>query len=297
MAPIDTSTRLCAVIGNPVAHSLSPALHNTAFEAAGLDYVYLAFRVEDVPGCLAGMRSLEGFRGMSVTIPHKMAVMPHLDEVVPMAVKVGSVNTITRDEGRLIGSTTDGPGALRAFDEAGVSLEGKRVLFVGSGGAVRAVAFAAADLAQPECITVLGRTPSRVEALVSRLVEHTTANVAGGHLATDLPAAMATHDVVIQGTPLGMVPHPDDTPVAGELFRPGQAVFDMVYRPLRTRFVREAQAAGCTVILGTEMLLNQAALQFEQWTGARAPRDVMRVALLRSGSRGGPRGNRSRGGY
>lgn len=283
MHPIDTATRVCAVIGNPVEHSLSPPIHNAAFEAAGLNYVYVAFRVEDVAACLAGMRAFDGFRGMSVTIPHKLAVMRHLDEIDPMAVKVGSVNTITHEGHRLVGSTTDGPGTLRAFQEAEVSLAGKRIVFVGSGGAVRAVAFAMADLAGAAHITILGRTATRVEGLVGDLRARTGASVAGGSLANDLTEAMASHDIVIQGTPLGMFPHAvDETAIPKMLLRPEHVVFDMVYRPFKTRLLREAEAVGCATIPGLEMLLNQAVLQFETWTGVAAPRDVMRAALVRA---------------
>ncbi len=281
MVKIDTQTRVCAVIGNPVEHSLSPVMHNAAIEAAGLNYVYVAFRVEDVAGCLAGMRALEGFRGMSVTIPHKAAVIAHLDEIEPMAQNVGSVNTITNDDGKLTGSTTDGPGALRSLRDAGVSLDGKRVLFIGSGGAVRAVAFQIADRTRAERITVLGRTPARLEKLIADLEAKTTVRVEGGYQGSDMEAAMASHDVVIQGTPVGMYPDSvNDTPVDAALFRPEQVVFDMVYRPLETRFIREAAAAGCKTVLGVEMLVNQAVYQFERWTGVDAPVKVMRDALI-----------------
>ncbi len=280
MRVIDAHTRLCAVIGHPVGHSLSPRMHNAAFEAAGLNYVYVAFDVTDVAGCLTGMRALPSFRGMSVTIPHKRAVMDYLDDIDPMARHVGSVNTITHENGRLIGSTTDGPGTLRAFEDAGIALEGRRVLFLGAGGAVRAVAFAMAVSASPAHITVLGRTAPRVAELVEDLQSKTGADVRMGDLATGLANAMATHDIVIQGTPIGMYPHPDESCVPAELFRPEQAVFDMVYRPLRTRFIRDAEAAGCRTLVGVEMLLNQAVLQFERWTGVPAPRDAMRDALL-----------------
>jgi shikimate dehydrogenase len=272
---------MCAVIGNPVEHSLSPLIHNAAFEAAELNYVYVAFRVEDVPGCLAGMRAMDGFRGMSVTIPHKVAVMEYLDEMDPMALEVGAVNTIVHEKGRLVGSTTDGPGTLRAFEEAGVSLAGKQILFLGAGGAVRSVAFAMADRARPARLTILGRTLSRVGSLVDDLAARTGVKVEGGSLATDLDRAMATHDVVVQGTPVGMYPSGMDATVAPpRLFRADQVVFDMVYRPLKTRFLQDAEAAGCRTVLGVEMLIHQAALQFETWTGVAAPTDVMRAALV-----------------
>jgi len=281
MRSIDTATRLCAVIGYPVEHSLSPLIHNAAFEAMGLNYVYIAFRVEDVRGCLSGMRALPSFRGMSVTIPHKVAVMEHLDDIDPMARTVGAVNTITNEGGRLIGSTTDGPGTLRAFEEAGLSLKGKHVLFLGAGGAVRSVAFAIAQLANPGRVTILGRTQSRIESLVSDLVARTGVPVQGGSLRDDLADAMAAHEVVINGTPLGMYPTSlADTPIRQSLLRSHHIVFDMVYRPLKTRLVREAGAVGCKVLPGTEMLLNQAALQFEAWTGLPAPTGVMRDVLL-----------------
>jgi len=281
MPRIDTATRVCAVIGNPVGHSLSPAMHNAAFQAAGLNYVYVAFQVEDVGACLAGMRALPSFRGMSVTIPHKVAVMPHLDEIEPLARQVGCVNTVTNEDGRLLGSITDGTGTLRAFAEAGVSLQGKRVLFLGAGGAVRAVAFAMATVAGVGAITLLGRTPERVEKLGRDLAESTEIPVSWRDIVRDAEDAMAAHDVVINGTPMGMYPDAvERTSVPAHLFRAGQVAFDMVYRPQRTRFILEAEAAGCRTILGLEMLVNQAELQFERWTAQAAPKGVMRRALL-----------------
>jgi len=281
MRVIDTATKLCAVIGNPVEHSLSPAIHNAAFQAANLNYVYLAFHVANVQACLDGMRALPSFRGLSVTIPHKAAVMPFLDEIDPMARFVGSVNTVTNEQGRLVGSTTDGPGTLRAFREAGVSLAGQRVLFLGSGGAVRAVAFAIALDKSAAAITILGRTPERVDLLARDLREKTGTPVETGALTNDLAKAMETHDILIQGTPTGMYPDSIGQSLVPEaLLKPHHVVFDMVYRPLETRLVREAKQTGCRVVLGSEMLLNQAVLQFELWTGLPAPLNDMRRALV-----------------
>lgn len=280
---IDTSTQLCAVIGNPVGHSLSPAMHNAAFRALGLNYVYLAFEVEDVGACLAGMRALPSFRGISVTIPHKMAVLPHLDEIDALARHVGCVNTITNARGRLHGTITDGLGTLRAFAESNVSTQGRRVLFLGAGGAARAVAFAMAEEGGASAITLLGRTPARLKELAEDLRMNTHCLIDTGGIVEDLPGAMASHDIVVQGTPMGMYPdHVGVSPVAPELFRAGQIAFDMVYRPLKTCFIQHAESAGCISILGYEMLLHQAVLQFELWTGAAAPVGVMREALLKA---------------
>lgn len=279
MHAIDTSTKLCAVIGNPVAHSLSPRMHNAAYRAAGLNYVYLAFHVEKVAAFLDGVRAMPSFRGVSVTIPHKREVMAHLDDIEPMARHVGSVNTITNENGRLVGATTDGPGALRSLTEAGINLTGRRVLFLGSGGAVRAVAFAVAEMSTASHITILGRTVSRVDELVADLHAANQTRVAGGSLERDLRDAIASHDIIIQGTSVGMEPNENETCVPKDLLCPGQIVFDMVYRPHETRLIREARAAGCQVVHGIEMLINQAALQFERWTGVACPIDAMRESV------------------
>jgi shikimate dehydrogenase len=283
MPTINAETRLCAVIGNPVGHSLSPTIHNAAYEALDINFAYLAFRVDDVGAFLQGMKSMPGFRGVSVTIPHKLAVMAHLDSIDPMAEKVGSVNTITREDDRLIGSTTDGPGTLRAFEEAAVSLEGKRVLFLGAGGAVRAVAFAMCESGAPERVTLLGRNPERVAPLANDLREKTGVSIAQGTLADDTLQGLAEHDVIIQGTPVGMAPDREgQTCVPAQALRQDHVVFDMVYKPLKTRLVQDAEEAGCTVISGIEMLIQQGALQFERWTGQPAPVDAMRSAALRA---------------
>ena len=279
MDTFDTSTTLCAVIGNPVAHSLSPRMHNAAYRAAGLNFVYLAFHVEKVAPFLDGVRAMPSFRGVSVTIPHKRDVMPHLDEIEPMARHVGSVNTITNDNGRLTGSTTDGPGALRALTEAGVNLTGRRVLFLGSGGAVRAVAFAVAEMTTVSHVTILGRTSAHVQELVADLHAADLSRASGGVLDRDLRDAIASHDIIIQGTSVGMEPNDGETCIPKDLLCPGQVVFDMVYRPHETRLLREAREAGCRVVHGIEMLLYQAALQFERWTGTACPIDAMRGAV------------------
>lgn len=278
---INTETKLCAVIGNPVKHSLSPAMHNAAFQAADLNYVYLAFNVTDVQACVAGMRALPSFRGMSVTIPHKVAVMPYLDEVDALARHVGCVNTITNENGRLVGTSTDGLGTLRVFERAGVSLRGKRVLFIGSGGAVRSVAFAFAERGAPAGVTILGRTPAHVDTLVADLEASSPVPIHAGYLPGHLHNALGDHDIIIHGTPTGMHGHDEGRScVPRGWLSSRHVVFDMVYRPQKTQFLEDAEAVGCRTVPGLEMLLEQAMLQFEIWTGAPAPGEVMRAALL-----------------
>jgi len=284
MTSIDVNTQLCGVIGNPVKHSLSPAMHNAAYNAQDLNFVYLAFEIEDVCACLKGMRAMPNFRGLSVTIPHKLAVMEHMDELTPTAQKVGSVNTITNDNGKLIGHSTDGLGTLRAFEEADVDLTGKKVLILGAGGAVRSVAFALADEAEVGGITILARTPSKAEPLVNDLSKVTSCeSVNFGHIEDDLKNALADHEIIIQGTPLGMAPEREgQTPIPKELLTSDHVVFDMVYKPLETQLLLDAKEVGAKIIYGTEMLLNQATLQYELWTGQTAPVETMRQSLLDS---------------
>jgi len=278
--PISPTTQLCAVIGDPVAHSMSPALDNAAFAARELDFVYTAFHLRDVPAALAGMRALGNFRGLSVTIPHKRAALAAVDTIDPVAERIGVINTVTNDNGVLRGMNTDGYGVLRAFEAAGVSLRGRRILLLGTGGAVRAAAFTLVDRAEPAGLTILGRTPEHVQTLVDAVQPVASMPVRGGHLVAEIGDAMGTHDVAIQGTPLGMAPErTGDSPVPAGLWRAEQVAFDMVYNPRETRLLREATAAGCITLPGLDMLLYQATLQFEAWTGVSAPVDIMRTAL------------------
>lgn len=278
---ISPATRLCAVIGNPVGHSLSPALHNAAFDALGLDFVYVAFRVEDLQGAMGGMRALENFRGMSVTIPHKIEIMNYLDEIDDVDRSIGSINTVINEGGRLVGFGTDGPGALKALEDAGLSPEGRSVLMLGAGGASRAIAFTLARQKGLKKLVLMDINRGVLDGLTADLVRAAGASVEGELMAEDaLARRVAAADIIINCTPVGMHPRQDASPVPAELLKPGQVVFDIVYTPLETRLLREARARGCTVISGVEMFINQAVLQFERFTGASAPVDVMRRVVM-----------------
>jgi len=281
MREIGTKTQVCAVIGNPVAHSLSPAIHNAAFEHLNLDFVYVACPVEDVKGALTGMRALKNFRGLSVTIPHKIEVMKYVDEISPADRKIGSINTVIHDQDRLIGLGTDGAGALKALTDSGVDLGGKNVLMLGAGGAARAIAFTLALETKLAELALLDIVEAQLQGLQNDLRAGTDA-VIKGDLMSDkaLAAAMEKADLIINCTPIGMHPKVDASLVPPQLFRPGQALFDVVYTPLETKLLADARTRDLKVISGVEMFINQAALQFEQFTGVAAPVEVMRRVVL-----------------
>jgi shikimate dehydrogenase len=278
---ISPSTRFCMVIGDPIAHSLSPAIHNAAYAELGLDFVYVACRVADVKGALAGMRALDNFRGMSVTIPHKVSVMAHMDEIGDVDRAIGAINTVVHEADRLVGLNTDGPGALKALVDAGVDLDGKNVLMLGSGGAARAIAFTLAWDNRLAQLKLLDIDREMLAGLAADLTAGTRAAIASEVMTEEiLAAAMATADVIIHCTPIGMHPKTDASLVPPALFRPGQVVFDVVYTPLETKLLADARAKGLQTISGVEMFVNQAVLQFERFTGADAPIEVMRRVVM-----------------
>ena len=274
---IGPGTRICAVIGSPIAHSLSPTVHNAAFRELGLDYIYVAHHVVDVKGALDGMRALEGFRGMSVTIPHKIRALSLVDQTCTLAREIGAINTITReDDGRLTGTNTDGWGALRALQSGGTQPEGLNVTLIGTGGSARAIAVTLAREAKPASIVLVGRTQSKAQSLETLVRSYTQVRVSPW---ADRDDAAARADIVINTTPLGMHPHSKESPLTRALSE-SQLAMDIVYNPLETRLLRTSRTAGATTINGLEMFIEQAAMQFEIWTGQKAPIKTMREAAL-----------------
>jgi len=242
-------------------------MHNAAFHALGYNGVYVAFEVTDPAAALAGLKAL-GVRGVSVTIPHKEAILAHLDEVDPVAAKIGAVNTVAIDNQRAIGSNTDWLGANRALAEV-MDLAGSTILVLGAGGAARAIGFGLLEAGAKPMIA--SRTPARGQALAATLgcPWQPLAEVA------HIPA-----DALINATSVGM--QSNETPVAGPLLDRFRVVMDIVYAPLETRLLREAAAAGCQTVDGLAMLLYQGAAQLELWTGRPAPVAVMREALVKA---------------
>jgi shikimate dehydrogenase len=280
---ISGKTKVCGVIGDPIEHTMSPVMHNAAFSELGLDYVYLAFRVRagGLARAIEGMRALN-IRGLNVTIPHKVAVIPFLDELDPLAEKIGAVNTIVNDAGLLRGYNTDATGFLKALKDKGFEPGGKRVAVLGAGGASRAVSFILAE--SGASLVILNRLEELdwAEALARQISDTFKKEVKA--LESDeanLKAALDSADIVVNATSVGMSPHSDESPVPAKLLRPGMVVFDIVYNPLKTRLATEAGRAGAETVMGLDMLVGQGALSFEMWTGKKAPVELMKREAAR----------------
>lgn len=265
---ITGSTRVAGVIGAPVAHSRSPAIMNAAFAAADLDWVYVAFPVQTGRGSEAVKAARDlGLVGLNVTMPFKSDAAWACDELTPAASALGAVNVVTVDPaGRLLGSSTDGPGFVRAVREEGLDPSGKRVLVCGAGGAARAIVVA---LGESGALVTVGARRRDAADTAAGLVPGANAAV----LADLDPGAF---DLVVNATPLGM--QGEDGPVAAELLNPSQLVVDTVYHPMETPFLAACRARGIPCTNGLGMLVHQAALAFEQWTGVDAPVAAMRTA-------------------
>lgn len=267
-------TRLAAVIGDPVRHSLSPAIHNAAFAALGLDWVYVALPVPAGRGAeaVAAMEVL-GIDGLSVTMPHKAAVAGAVSRRTAVVDRLGVANCVFRDDqGHLVADSTDGDGFVRSLaHDNGVSLDGARVMVFGTGGAARSI-IEAVGRARPGELVVVSRSPERSAA---------AAGLAEGARAGSVSEA-GTMDVVINATPVGMAggPDPDGVPLAVEALAAHHLVVDIVYQPRRTPLLAAAEAVGATTVNGVGMLVHQAALAFEHWTGQPAPLQAMTAAAF-----------------
>lgn len=267
MPAIDGHTEIYGIMGAPVSHSLSPAMHNRAFAVRNLNKVYLPFEVTDVAAALKGFLAL-GVRGVSVTIPHKEKVIPFLDSIDQVAARIGAVNTLVINEGKIHGLNTDWQGANRALGEV-MELHGRRVLLLGAGGSARALGFGLKEAGSQ--VVLASRNPARGRQLAAELE-------CAWHDIRNLSSLEA--DALVNATSVGMRPAADQTPVPGLDLAGFKVVMDIVYSPLETRLLREAGAAGCRVVNGLEMLLFQGVAQFETWTGESAPLAEMRQALL-----------------
>ena len=286
--------RVVGLLGYPATYSVSPAMHNAAFRACGLEWVYTLFPVPppELADALRGLRALR-LAGANVTIPHKEAAATLVDRRSAEAARCGAVNTLVVEQGRLVGHNTDVGGFVRALQEAGIGLAGGTVAILGSGGAARAVVLGVAAQGA-ERIWVAGRQPQRARELAEQLQPH----VGGARLGwaplgpEPVRALLAQADLVVNATPLGTQGEGADELLRladPTWLRPQASVVDLVYRPVETRWVQAARSRGLRAIAGGLMLLHQGAVAFELWTGRQAPLAVMRQAL--EAALGGPLGS------
>ncbi|MCR6096817.1 shikimate dehydrogenase [Salipaludibacillus agaradhaerens] len=270
--------QLYGVIGCPVSHSLSPVMHKAAYEELSINADYHAFHVEekDLKEAVNGIRAL-GIRGINVTIPHKVSIIPYLDEIDPLAEEIGAVNTVVNVEGRLIGYNTDGEGYVHGLlPVLTKDFAEMRVLIIGAGGAARGVSLTLAKYGIREmCIT--NRTESKGRHLAddcSRLTEAAVLSL--GRAQAELPG----FDLIINTTSIGMAPDIDRMPLSLETLSQGAIVSDLIYTPAKTRWLQEAENKGAIIQNGLDMFVNQGALAFEKWTGKSAPKEIMKAKVL-----------------
>ena len=278
---ISGKTQICALIGDPVEHSMSPVMHNTAYTKLGLDYVYIPFHVkpEELAKAVEGLRALN-VRGFNVTIPHKVAVIPWLDGLDPLAEKIGAVNTVVNTDGELRGYNTDAKGFLKALLEHGIKPKGKKIVVLGAGGASRAITYIMA--AKGARVTILNRQQELDWAEdIALLIRKDLGKEVKVYELGQLADAIENTDLLVNATSVGMSPASEASPVPAQLLSKVPAVIDIVYNPLETRLLREAKAAGAKVIGGVDMLAWQGALAFEKWTGQTAPLDLMRAEAVK----------------
>ena len=268
---IDSETMICGLVGFPVMHSVSPHIHNAAFASETVNGVYLPFEVVDIHSFLKRMvhprtRELDwNLRGLSITAPHKETIMDYLDWIEPQAKEIGAVNTVVIENDRLLGYNTDAAGLIEPLLSRLGSLAEKKVAIIGAGGAARAAIWALQQ--QKASVTVFARNLAKAAQL----------NVPSQALAS---ASFNDYDIVINATPLGSGAHIDQTPATQQQLSGARLVYDLVYNPMETRFLREAREAGCKILGGLEMLVAQASIQFELWTGRKASSSIMHDAAL-----------------
>jgi len=277
MAVVDVNTKLVGLLGNPLGHSFSPAMHNKAFQTLGLNYFYLPIEVtaEDLPTVAAGIAKMN-FAGYNITIPHKIRIMDCLDAIDPLAQSIGAVNTVIIQNGCSTGYNTDGEGFIRSLEaEAGISVSGKCHFIIGCGGAARAIAMTLA-FRGAQRIFICNRTEYKAHDLVGEI--NAKVSPCSEVIAMDpehIEAAVRQADVLINTTSVGMHPDEEGIPIDSELIPSGMIVSDIVYTPARTQLLKVAGEKGCPVVPGLGMLVNQGAEAFRMWTDAEPPVDVM----------------------
>ncbi len=280
---ISAKTKILAVIGDPIGHSMSPVMHNAALEDLDLDYVYEAFHVkaEKLESAVEGFRALE-IQGVNVTIPHKVKIMQYLDEIEKTAKKLGAINTIKNENGYLKAKNTDGEGALKAIKDEGFEPKGKTAVMFGAGGAARAVAFYLLTEINEFYIVNREEDFNLADQLKQNLSQYYDKPISTIKLENEekVRKTLNNSDILINTTPVGMHPHSDNTPVKKEWLHSSLFVFDVVYNPMETKLLREAKEVGCKTQSGINMFVNQGWLAFKWWTGKEPNADLMKKIVI-----------------
>jgi shikimate dehydrogenase len=270
--------KLFGVIGDPIAHSMSPAMHNDLFELYGIDAAYHPFHVskEHLEAAVKGLKAL-GASGFNVTIPHKTAIMPLLDNIDPLAQAIGAVNTVKNEDGKLIGYNTDGPGYVKGLKAQVQDLESRAVLIIGAGGAARAIYFSMAQ-AGVKTVDIFNRTREKAEELVKACPYEVLTRVVDRE---EAEKNLMDYQLIIQTTSIGMLPNTDSKPLSPYNVSDKAFVSDIIYNPLQTAFLKEASQKGASIQNGIEMFVYQGALAFEKWTGIFPDTERMKANVLR----------------
>ncbi|MEE2753617.1 MAG: shikimate dehydrogenase [Candidatus Latescibacterota bacterium] len=281
---IKATSQVLGVIGDPIAHSFSPDMHNAAIEALGVDLCYVAFHVQPdrVGSAVKGLRGFD-ILGLNVTIPHKLAVMEYIDQISEEALAVGAVNTIHNEDGNLTGYNTDVYGVTTAIEQiAGVTTFPESCVVLGGGGASRAVTYALGKREEVKRVTILNRTVDRAEALATDMEKITGKEIIPSALDKGSEKmAFDSAGLVVNTTSLGMHPYPNASPLMNDAaIRPDLILYDTVFNPLETTLMRQFKAKGASAFGGLDMLVFQGARSFEIWTGTEPPIDVMKQAVV-----------------
>ncbi|SFA95274.1 MULTISPECIES: shikimate dehydrogenase [unclassified Bacillus (in: firmicutes)] len=256
--------KLLAVLGDPIEHSLSPIMHNDLLGYYKIDAHYHPLRVkkEDLPNAVKGLKAI-GASGFNVTIPHKTSIMPLLDRIDELALKIGAVNTVVKEAGQFVGYNTDGPGFIRGLEQAIDSIQNRKALIVGAGGAARAIYFSLAQKGVKK-IDIANRTVSKAEELISEC-PYSVDSIAIS--LEEIEGQLSDYDLIIQTTQIGMYPQTNEQPLSLKSLNKDAFVCDIIYNPFESQFLREARINGCGTQNGIEMFVFQGALAFEKWTG------------------------------
>ncbi|KFM99040.1 shikimate dehydrogenase [Bacillus clarus] len=271
--------QLYGVIGNPIGHSLSPHMHNDAFEHLNMDAHYHAFLVEEesLGEAVKGLKAL-GISGFNVTTPHKVSIMKYLEEVDPLAEQIGAVNTVVHRDGKLMGYNTDGIGYVRSLQSISKEpLQQKRILLLGAGGASRAIYFSLANVGVKE-IDIANRTVEKAEDLIAGCAAKVNSRALSLEQATE---EQGNYDVIIHTTTIGMHPHVEHTPLQIRSLKQGSIVSDIIYNPFETKILQDAKEQGVTIQNGIDMFVYQGALAFEMWTGCMPDINRMKQLVMR----------------